>query len=168
MFWYLICYIFRKAQFLVKSVIEHVLFRVFTVLLILVDVTLVVVDISVTDLSNETSHNINLVSRIIVSYFLIEIGFRIFYRGWALILFDVRLLLFIIYRRCFSLILRTSKHFQEQKFNIYAPWYKRSLLCWAIKINFTLLCILLSLNLWLPSANANSKHHGSPITNESV
>lgn len=71
----------QKAQFLVKSVIEHVLFRVFTVLLILVDVTLVVVDISVTDLSNETSHNINLVSRIIVTYFLIEIGFRIFYRG---------------------------------------------------------------------------------------
>lgn len=79
--WYLICYIFRKAQFLVKSVIEHVLFRVFTVLLILVDVTLVVVDVSVTDLSNQTSHDINLVSRIIITYFLIEIGFRIFYRG---------------------------------------------------------------------------------------
>lgn len=71
----------QKAQFLVKSVIEHVLFRVFTVLLILVDVTLVVVDISVTDLSNQTSHDINLVSRIIITYFLIEIGFRIFYRG---------------------------------------------------------------------------------------
>lgn len=71
----------QKAQFLVKSVIEHVLFRFFTVLLILVDVTLVVVDISVSDLSSQTSHDINLVSRIIITYFLIEIGFRIFYRG---------------------------------------------------------------------------------------
>lgn len=67
-----------------KSVIEHVLFRVFTVLLILVDVTLVLVDISVTDLSAQTSHDINLVSRIIITYFLIEIAFRIFYRGCVL------------------------------------------------------------------------------------
>ncbi|XP_056011438.1 phosphatidylinositol 3,4,5-trisphosphate 3-phosphatase TPTE2-like [Ostrea edulis] len=71
----------QKAQYRVKSVIEHVLFRVFTVLLILVDVILVVVDISVTDLSEHTSHDITLVSRVIIAYFLIEIGFRIFYRG---------------------------------------------------------------------------------------
>jgi PTEN phosphatase family protein len=71
----------RKAQYRVKSVIEHVFFRVFTVLLILVDVILVVVDISVTDLSEQTSHDITLVSRVIIAYFLVEIGFRIFYKG---------------------------------------------------------------------------------------
>ncbi|XP_061189003.1 phosphatidylinositol 3,4,5-trisphosphate 3-phosphatase TPTE2-like [Saccostrea echinata] len=71
----------QKAQFRVKSVIEHFIFRVFTVLLILIDVILVVVDISVKNLSEQTSHDIALVSRIIITYFLIEIGFRIFYRG---------------------------------------------------------------------------------------
>lgn len=51
------------------------------VFLILIDVILVVVDISVIDFSNEMLYNINLVLCIIVMYFFIEIGFRIFYCG---------------------------------------------------------------------------------------
>ncbi|XP_052089729.1 phosphatidylinositol 3,4,5-trisphosphate 3-phosphatase TPTE2-like isoform X2 [Mytilus californianus] len=64
-----------------KGVIEHIAFRIFTVVLILTDITLVIVEVTVFSEDDETSYRIELVSRAIISYFVLEIGVRIFVKG---------------------------------------------------------------------------------------
>ncbi|KAJ8314351.1 hypothetical protein KUTeg_008912, partial [Tegillarca granosa] len=67
-------------QLKVKNLIENLPFRLFTIILILVDATLVIVDLTV-DLDEETSYIISITSRCIIAYFILEISLRIFYKG---------------------------------------------------------------------------------------
>ena len=55
-------------------------FRLFTVVLILTDVTLVIVDVTM-EHHDDTADAIEIVSRVIVGYFLFEIALRIFAKG---------------------------------------------------------------------------------------
>jgi len=74
-------FVFRSARWHVKAVVEHLYFRLFTVLLIIVDITLVIIDITIAFNDKKTSDAITIVSRVIVSYFLLEISLRIFAKG---------------------------------------------------------------------------------------
>lgn len=68
-----------RAQIAVKSVVEHMAFRIFTILLIICEFCLVVLDLAV----NEDGHlgNLGLASQIIMGYFVLELGARLFYKG---------------------------------------------------------------------------------------
>lgn len=62
----------------VKGIIEHIVFRIFTVVLILTDIVLVIVELTVFD---GDSYEIEQVSRAIIAYFVLEIFVRIFVKG---------------------------------------------------------------------------------------
>ncbi|XP_053400347.1 phosphatidylinositol 3,4,5-trisphosphate 3-phosphatase TPTE2-like [Mercenaria mercenaria] len=64
-------------QQLVQNVVEHMIFRIVTVLLILLDFTLVTIDLA--NLACDANSILEIVSHIIISYFVLEIFLRIFY-----------------------------------------------------------------------------------------
>ncbi|XP_021359540.1 phosphatidylinositol 3,4,5-trisphosphate 3-phosphatase TPTE2-like [Mizuhopecten yessoensis] len=69
-----------RIRFRIGSVMEHVYFRIGTILLILVDIGVVIADL----LTPDTVHYhlaFEIVSRTIISYFVLEIILRMFYKG---------------------------------------------------------------------------------------
>ncbi|XP_060065844.1 phosphatidylinositol 3,4,5-trisphosphate 3-phosphatase TPTE2-like [Ylistrum balloti] len=70
----------NRCRWKVKALVEHLLFRLFTVILILVDISLVIIDFCA-NLDEVTSRSITVTSRVIVGYFLLEILLRIFAKG---------------------------------------------------------------------------------------
>ncbi|XP_048746156.2 phosphatidylinositol 3,4,5-trisphosphate 3-phosphatase TPTE2-like isoform X2 [Ostrea edulis] len=69
-----------RARYMVGRVMDHIAFHVFTILLILVDISIVVTDL----VAGSAAHHhaeLELCSRIIITYFTVEIMFRIFYKG---------------------------------------------------------------------------------------
>ncbi|XP_052277815.1 phosphatidylinositol 3,4,5-trisphosphate 3-phosphatase TPTE2-like isoform X2 [Dreissena polymorpha] len=69
----------HKAQVAVKSVVEHLAFRLFTILLILGEFCVVIIDLTL----NSDGHigDLGLPSQIIMGYFVLELIARIFYKG---------------------------------------------------------------------------------------
>ncbi|KAL4230685.1 Phosphatidylinositol 3 [Mactra antiquata] len=67
----------EHIQWLVQSVIEHIAFRITTVLLILLDLTLVSVDLA--KVACNANDALEIISHFIISYFVLEILLRIFY-----------------------------------------------------------------------------------------
>lgn len=67
------------AQLYVKRVVEHIVFRIFTILLIIAEFVLVVLDLAIN--SDGQIKHINLVSQIIIGYFVLELFARMFYKG---------------------------------------------------------------------------------------
>ena len=61
----------------IRNVIEHIAFRIFTLLMIIVDVIVVILDIA--DAGNTEA--LDVVAVIICTYFLLEICVRIFAKG---------------------------------------------------------------------------------------
>lgn len=69
-----------RMRFRIGSVMENVWFRLFTIMLILADFTIVIVDMA----SGPETHfhdELEITSRCIITYFVIEIFLRIFYKG---------------------------------------------------------------------------------------
>jgi len=60
---------------------EHVFFRLATLLLIVVDVTLVIVNLFYDQEATHVHDGVEIASRVIISYFVLEIFLRIFYKG---------------------------------------------------------------------------------------
>lgn len=69
----------EAVQLMVKRVVEHLIFRIMTVLLILTDFILVVVDLAIFDCDADSG--LEITSHVIISYFMLEVALRIFYRG---------------------------------------------------------------------------------------
>lgn len=59
--------------------VEHLGFRVATVFLILLDIILVIVELSIDSCDN--GNGLEVVSHIIITYFVVEVCARIFYKG---------------------------------------------------------------------------------------
>lgn len=78
----LIILFFRSVQWMVQSVIEHMIFRIITVILILLDLTLVIIDLA--HLACNANSALEIVSHLIISYFVLEIFLRIFYMQYVL------------------------------------------------------------------------------------
>jgi len=64
-------------------VVEHIAFRVFTVLLILLDLTLVSIDLA--KAACDASDGLEIVSHIIISLFVLEVLLRIFYMEYVFV-----------------------------------------------------------------------------------
>lgn len=62
---------------MVRTVIEHMVFRIITVLLILLDLILVIIDLA--KVACNTTDAPEIISHIIISYFVLEVLLRIFY-----------------------------------------------------------------------------------------
>lgn len=77
---------FRGLQWIVKRVLEHIAFRLITVVLILLDFIFVIVELADDDCnSNKGKGTLELLSHILISYFMLEVFFRIFYQGYTYI-----------------------------------------------------------------------------------
>lgn len=63
----------------IKRVVEHIVFRILTVILILTDFTLVIIDLSIHEC--DTNNGLAITSHIIITYFMLEVTARIFYCG---------------------------------------------------------------------------------------
>lgn len=75
---------FRGLQWIVKRVLEHIAFRLITVVLILLDFIFVTVELADDDCnSNKGKGTLELISHILISYFMLEVFFRIFYQGYT-------------------------------------------------------------------------------------
>lgn len=70
----------EALQSKVQRIIENFYFRIFTVLVILVDFVLVIVDLSLYDCARN-DQPLEIISHIIICYFVVEIAARIFYQG---------------------------------------------------------------------------------------
>ncbi|XP_067662869.1 phosphatidylinositol 3,4,5-trisphosphate 3-phosphatase TPTE2-like isoform X1 [Haliotis asinina] len=70
----------ESLQFQVKKVVEHIAFRAITVLLIILDFCLVIVDLT-RDTCASVDSGMEIVSHIIITLFVIEVAARIFYQG---------------------------------------------------------------------------------------
>lgn len=71
---------FRKARYMVGKVMEHIAFHLFTILLILFDIAIVVTDLA----AGSSAHyhdELEICSRVIITYFMLEVMLRIFYKG---------------------------------------------------------------------------------------
>ncbi|WAQ99181.1 TPTE2-like protein [Mya arenaria] len=69
----------KWLQFQLRSIVEHIAFRIATVVLIILDLTLVIIDLADVDLTGNINSGLETVSHIIISYFVLEILMRIFY-----------------------------------------------------------------------------------------
>ena len=76
----MICYFLRALQAKVQRIIENFYFRIFTVFVILLDFILVIVDLALYKCATN-DQPLEIMSHIIICYFVIEIGARIFYQG---------------------------------------------------------------------------------------
>lgn len=70
---------YEAVQLMVKRIVEHLIFRIMTVLLILTDFILVIVDLAIFDCDADSG--LEITSHIIITYFMLEVGLRIFYKG---------------------------------------------------------------------------------------
>ncbi|XP_071087021.1 phosphatidylinositol 3,4,5-trisphosphate 3-phosphatase TPTE2-like isoform X1 [Haliotis cracherodii] len=70
----------ESLQFQVKKVVEHIAFRAVTVLLIILDFSLVIVDLT-RDTCASVDSGMEIVSHIIITLFVVEVSARIFYQG---------------------------------------------------------------------------------------
>ncbi|XP_013398292.1 phosphatidylinositol 3,4,5-trisphosphate 3-phosphatase TPTE2 isoform X1 [Lingula anatina] len=68
----------EHAQLMVRKVVEHIIFRLVTMVLILIDIVLVIVDISIT---TDSKKGFDVVALIFSCYFMTEVIARIFGRG---------------------------------------------------------------------------------------
>ncbi|XP_064637589.1 phosphatidylinositol 3,4,5-trisphosphate 3-phosphatase TPTE2-like isoform X2 [Lineus longissimus] len=68
-------------QFWMRRLVHHLSFRIFTILLILTDVIIVIVDVAYVDKAPEKEAVFQSLSLAIVSYFVLEVGLRIFAVG---------------------------------------------------------------------------------------
>nr|XP_022341345.1 phosphatidylinositol 3,4,5-trisphosphate 3-phosphatase TPTE2-like [Crassostrea virginica]XP_022341346.1 phosphatidylinositol 3,4,5-trisphosphate 3-phosphatase TPTE2-like [Crassostrea virginica] len=69
-----------KLRYMMGKVMENLLFRVFTILLILLDISIQVTDLA----AGSSAHyhdELEIVSRVIITYFVVETMCRIFYKG---------------------------------------------------------------------------------------
>ncbi|XP_035827382.1 phosphatidylinositol 3,4,5-trisphosphate 3-phosphatase TPTE2 [Aplysia californica] len=71
---------FERVQRAVQRVIENLYFRAFTVILILLDFILVIVDLSLYSCATN-DQPLEIISHIIICYFVVEVVARIFYQG---------------------------------------------------------------------------------------
>ena len=62
-----------------KKLVEHIAFRGLTVVLILLDLSLVITDLAKNGCGNGDA--LEVISHIIISYFMLELAARIFYQG---------------------------------------------------------------------------------------
>ncbi|XP_036360548.1 phosphatidylinositol 3,4,5-trisphosphate 3-phosphatase TPTE2-like isoform X1 [Octopus sinensis] len=69
----------EAMQLRVQRVVQHIVFRIFTLILILTDFILVIVDLSIYEC--DTNNGLEITSHIIITYFMLEVGARIFYKG---------------------------------------------------------------------------------------
>ncbi|XP_064607675.1 phosphatidylinositol 3,4,5-trisphosphate 3-phosphatase TPTE2-like [Liolophura sinensis] len=69
----------EAVQRKVQSVVEHIAFRLATVFLIVLDFILVIIELSIDPCDN--GNGMEVVSHIIITYFVIEVCARIFYKG---------------------------------------------------------------------------------------
>ncbi|KAL8583379.1 hypothetical protein ACOMHN_035361 [Nucella lapillus] len=76
----------ESLQLKVKKVVEHLLFRIFTVVLIMLDFILVVIDLSISNCVS-SNNGLEIMSHGIITFFLLEVAFRVFCKGK--IFFDV-------------------------------------------------------------------------------
>ena len=60
-----------------QTVLESAVFRIITVLLIILDFTLVIIDL--TNYNCDSNSGLEIVSHFIISYFLLEVMARVFY-----------------------------------------------------------------------------------------
>ena len=60
----------------VQKVVEHAVFRILTILLILIDFTITVIGLADEDTGGSA---LEIVSHAIISYFMLELGARLFY-----------------------------------------------------------------------------------------
>lgn len=69
----------HSAQLFVKKIVEHIVFRLFTIALIITEFVIVIIDIAI----NSDGHipHLSLVSKVIMGYFVVEISLRLFYKG---------------------------------------------------------------------------------------
>lgn len=83
---------FRGLQWIVKRVLEHIAFRLITVVLILLDFIFVTVELADDDCnSNKGKGTLELISHILISYFMLEVFFRIFYQGYTYTMYTKKL-----------------------------------------------------------------------------
>ena len=73
---------FRAVKLRVRNVIERIAFRIFTLLLIIVDVIVVILDIA----NAGNTEALDLIAVIICIYFVLEILVRVFAKGCVLLL----------------------------------------------------------------------------------
>lgn len=95
---------------MVGKVMEHIAFHLFTILLILFDIAIVVTDLA----AGSSAHyhdELEICSRVIITYFMLEVMLRIFYKGWAKDKFNREILSYVI---CQS----------EHAFNVADFWYE--------------------------------------------
>ncbi|KAH9507848.1 Phosphatidylinositol 3,4,5-trisphosphate 3-phosphatase tpte2 [Bulinus truncatus] len=71
---------FEKAQSRVQLVVENFYFRLFTIVVILLDFILVIIGLSLFDCASN-DHPLEIISHIIICYFIIEVSARIFVQG---------------------------------------------------------------------------------------
>ena len=64
----------------VRGVVENVFFRIFTVLLIMADFIIVIIDLAKYDCASD-DQPLEIIAHIIICYFVIEVAARIFYQG---------------------------------------------------------------------------------------
>ena len=77
------CSCFSYVRDQVRLVVEHIAFRVFTVLLIFLDLTLVSIDLA--KAACDASDGLEIVSHIIISLFVLEVLLRIFYMEYVFV-----------------------------------------------------------------------------------
>ena len=78
-----VCFVSSALRLRIQRAVEHIAFRLFTVLLIILDLSLVVVDLSI---SNCVSANdaLEIISHCIISFFVLEVALRLFAKGLVL------------------------------------------------------------------------------------
>ncbi|XP_048776038.1 phosphatidylinositol 3,4,5-trisphosphate 3-phosphatase TPTE2-like [Ostrea edulis] len=71
-------------QWMVKSVLEHIAFRLVTVVLILLDFIFVIVELTDQE-CKKNQGTLEILSHVLISYFMLEVFFRVFYQGKRLL-----------------------------------------------------------------------------------
>ncbi|GAB1607276.1 phosphatidylinositol 3,4,5-trisphosphate 3-phosphatase TPTE2-like isoform X1 [Argonauta hians] len=69
----------ESVQLMIQKVLEHIVFRIFTVILILTDFIIVIIDLSISEC--DANNGLEITSHAIITYFMLEVGARLFYKG---------------------------------------------------------------------------------------
>ena len=70
-------FISRQLKKQLEKILDNLAFRIVTIILVIIDVTCVIIDLA----SSDDKPGLETVSLIIVSYFMLEIGARLFVYG---------------------------------------------------------------------------------------
>ena len=76
-FLFLYAYHFRELRVKLERILDNLIFRIITIILVIIDVTCVIIDLATPD----DKAGLETVSLLIVSYFMLEIGARLFVYG---------------------------------------------------------------------------------------